>query len=130
MKLEDTRKAYQELSGKASELTRQLALTTLAIAWLFRKEGPPLMFRVPDPLFEAAKFAITALALDLLQYILASLLWGAFGQYKQNKGTSATDTFEAPNAINWPALFCYWLKIAIVVYAYAVYVLPFLYTRI
>jgi len=35
MKLEDVRQAYEDLSGKASDIVRQLSLAGLALVWLF-----------------------------------------------------------------------------------------------
>jgi len=77
----------------------------------------------------AAKFIIIGLALDLLQYVVATLVWGIFNRRKEDEGLTAEDKFDAPRQLNWPALFFFWSKIPMILIAYG-YILQFLINRI
>ena len=130
MKLEDARKAYYEYSGKASELTRNLGFTAIALAWVFKSNENALKATVPKELFMGAKWAISSLVLDLLQYVVGALIWSAYARIKERQGTAATTDFRAPEELNYATIFCFWLKIAVMAYAYFRYVLPYLYGRV
>lgn len=62
---------------------------------------------------------VLGLASDLAQYTLAAALWGVFGWKKErwideNNADKDREEFKAPDWINWPALFFFWLKIIVV----------------
>jgi hypothetical protein len=74
VKLEDYRETYYTLSGKARELCRQLSFAGIAVIWVFKAEkGGPLA--VPAELFLPGFLFGAALALDLAQAFLGSLIW-------------------------------------------------------
>jgi len=127
MKLADCRSAYQELSGKASELARTLSLSGIAIIWVFKSDtssGP----EIPRALFAPGLFVVAALALDLVQYISGTIAWGAYGRVKELTGTSADADFQAPRWLNWPANVAFYGKLLCVAVAY-VYLLQYLLER-
>jgi hypothetical protein len=104
MTLDDARKAYYEFSGKASEIARTLALSGLAVVWIFKvdsKDGP----HVPPQLVLPAFLFVLALALDFLQYVVQTAIWGIYQRYKERKGTKEKSEFLAPAWFNWPATF-------------------------
>lgn len=80
MTLKDFREAYYTLSGKASDITRQLGFAGLGAIWIF-KYGSAGSERVPNELVPAAVAIVLALLLDFLQYAVGSLVWGAFARY-------------------------------------------------
>jgi hypothetical protein len=64
----------------------------------------------------AATAFVLALGLDFMQYVVASLIWGAYSRRKEKvfkRDQIPLDLdFDFPRAINWPALFFFWTKIA------------------
>lgn len=117
MKLESYRSTYYELSGKASDVARQLSFAGIALIWIFKLEnaGP---LSIPAPLIFPAALFVVALALDLSQYVFGALIWGAFSHYHERKGKKDNQNVLAPVYFNWPALLCFWLKVATVLVAY------------
>jgi hypothetical protein len=120
MNLDEARKTYYEFSGKVSEIARTLSLSGLAVIWIFKidsKEGP----HVPQPLILPAFLLVLALALDFLQYVVQTAVWGTFQRYKERIGTTEKATFKAPAWFNWPAtFFLFPAKILVVCSAYVV----------
>lgn len=84
MKLKDARDNYYFYTGKASELVRQLGLAGIAVIWLFKKEvaGVP---KIPEELLLPLVLIVLGLALDLLQYVSASIIWGVFQRWKEKR---------------------------------------------
>jgi hypothetical protein len=116
---------YEELSGKASDIVRQLSLAGIALIWLFKvgKDASPVL---DTQLVRAALFIFCALSLDLLQYLVSTAMWHFFFRLKERNHTSPDEEFEAPIWMNWPTWTLFWLKAASMVIAYAFFILPFL----
>ena len=72
MRIEDTRKTYQELSSKSSDLARTLSFSAIAIIWVFKQESESTISILTD-LIVPALFAVLALTSDLLQYVSATI---------------------------------------------------------
>jgi hypothetical protein len=119
MKLSDYKKDYQELSGRASDVARQLAFAGIALIWVFKVNAIPVP-KVPDALVIPAAFLAVALAFDLLHYATSALIWGWFHWHHEKKLTDDADDPEltAPPCFNYPALFFFWGKICCVIFAY------------
>lgn len=117
MNLGDYRQAYYEHSGKASDVARTLALSGLAVIWIFavEKDGHQTL---PTSLLWPGALIVTCLALDLLQYVIAAAIWGGFARHHEKKRVSADRELVAPAWFNWPALACFWGKLATVMAAY------------
>lgn len=118
MKLSKARDIYFERSAKASEVIRQLGLGGLAIIWLFKSGGADTVGKIPADLQWPLILIVVGLASDLLQYATAALLWGSYQFYMFKKGTSEDLEISPHEAINWPALFFFVLKICSIVTAY------------
>jgi hypothetical protein len=127
MKLEDARGAYESLSGKASDIVRQISLAGVALVWVFRTTTSVSIPTISlDPrLLRAAVFIFIALLFDFLQYLLGTIIWFVYFRYKENKRTKASDEFLAPPQLNWPTWSLFFLKSAMMLIAYAVYIIPF-----
>jgi|GEM_PF-3795352 len=78
---------YQTYTTQTSAITRSLAITAVAVVWLFgggliAKDATPevLLARIQasEGLEAALLLALAALVLDLLQYAWGSLSWGTF----------------------------------------------------
>jgi hypothetical protein len=117
MKLKDAREIYYFHSGKTSDLVRQLALAGIAVIWLFKYEviGVP---KVPVQLLVPLVLIVLSLAFDLLQYTVATSIWGVFQRAKERVGLGEDAEFLAPLLLNWPALAFFWLKVASICAAY------------
>jgi hypothetical protein len=125
MTLADARDAYEALSGKASDIMRQLGLGGLALIWLFHKDsakGPVL----DDGLLHAALFIFIAIIFDFLQYVVGATIWFRHFRRKEKEGLKDDTPFKAPPHLNWPTWALFYLKSAMVLIAYACYIIPFL----
>ena len=119
MNLADYRAAYYELSGKASDVARQLAFAGIALIWIFHaRGGAPIA--IPQPLVAPAALFICGLGFDLLQYLCGALIWGAFHRYQEKRlGPESKKALSAPAWFNWPGLFFFWSKLFLVLGGYA-----------
>lgn len=119
MKLSEYRKTYYEFSGKVSDVARHLAFAGIALIWIFKvgtKDSP----RVPTELLPPSAFFVASLALDLLQYIAATCVWGVFQWSEERKLENVTDNpeLDAPSWFKWPQFIFFVLKLVAVVIAY------------
>ena len=117
MKLRDALQNYYDYSGKASDIIRQLGLGAIAIIWIFRT-GNPNSLAIPAQLFLPLKLVVVGLAFDLLQYAIGAFLWSVFHRRKEKSGISEEQAFDAPREINWPAIFFFYSKVALIIAAY------------
>ncbi len=125
MQLGDARSAYEALSGKASDIVRQLSLAGIAMIWLFRvgSDRTPV---IDQRLLRAALFIFLALFFDFLQYFVGTIVWFLYFRYKEKHGASEEDEFLAPEKLTWPTWTLFHLKSAMMLVAYAAYIIPFL----
>jgi hypothetical protein len=77
---------YETYTAKTSEIVRTLSLSAIGVAWLFSgglskasSDPAALLASLKDTreLYLATILAISALALDLLQYVTGACLWGS-----------------------------------------------------
>jgi hypothetical protein len=128
MKLEGARGAYESLSGKASDIVRQISLAGIGLIWLFKSGGTGISL---DPLLlRAALFIFLALLFDFLQYLVGTTIWFVYYRYKEREGTLESDEFLAPSQLNWPQWGLFYLKSAMMLVAYACYIIPFLSSKL
>lgn len=117
MTLDDAREAYYQHTGRASDVLRQLGVAGIGVIWVFKAEVNGLS-AIPHPLLLPALLLVAGLFLDLLQYVLASAMWGSYARMHERKGTRPDDSIVAPRWINWPALVCYGGKVLLILAAY------------
>jgi hypothetical protein len=125
MKLSDTRAAYEALSGKASDIVRQLSLAGVGLIWLFKTETGPAAI-LDTHLLRGAFFIFLALFFDFLQYLSGTTIWFLYFRYKEKQGTTEENEFQAPASINWLTWTLFYVKAALVLIAYVGYIIPFL----
>ena len=118
MKLAECRENYYFFSGEASKIGRSLALSGFAIIWVFKKTGASSGLIFDSDMVNAGVLLVVFLILDMLQYVVAAIIWGVYGRYKECKKIGKDDEFEAHRAINWPALGFFWGKLAVLAVAY------------
>lgn len=109
MKLKECRESYYYNSGKASDISRNLGFAGLALIWAFRVTTVEQEF-IPYELRWAAILLITGLGLDFFQYIVGTVVWGAYHRLKEKSNTEEDQEFLAPRVINYPANICFVLK--------------------
>ncbi|HEV2321853.1 MAG TPA: hypothetical protein VGT42_05760 [Gammaproteobacteria bacterium] len=118
MTLSDYLASYYELSGKASDVARQLAFAGIAVIWVFH-QGQGGAVAVPASLIGPAVLFIGGLACDLLQYVSGTLIWGAFHRVQEQRlGADSKKPLTAPAYFNWPSLFFFWSKLALILAGY------------
>lgn len=124
MKLKDARDLYYFYSGKTSDLVRQLGLAGIAVIWLFKYEAQGVP-KVPEALVLPLILIVLGLALDLLQYAVATCIWGVFHRLKEKSGIGEDKSFLALKQLNWPSIVFFITKAIATIAAY-VYLLRYL----
>ncbi|RUL68511.1 hypothetical protein [Dyella choica] len=117
MKLDDYRQTYYVFSGKASDVSRQLAFAGIALIWVLHPDKGAIT-TVPKALLWPALFFCCSLSFDLLHYTTSTAIWGWFSRSKERKKVKEDAELDAPSYLNWPALFCLVIKIASNIGAY------------
>jgi hypothetical protein len=116
MKLKDSREYYYYYSGKTSDIVRQLGFAGIGVIWLFKYEGQDHL--LPDELLTVGFLIVLSLALDLLQYVVGTAVWGIFNRLKEKAGKTEDAEFTAPPAINWATIILFWGKVGVMGIAY------------
>ena len=123
MKLREAKEAYQDCTGTLSSNVRNLCFAGIAIVWVFR-----IGTDIPEPLFAPLLCFVLSLSLDLLQYIVSSLVWWAFYLTKEKEIEDDDDT-RAPKHINLPAELLLIGKVVAVCVGY-IFIAKFLITKL
>jgi hypothetical protein len=109
---------YYQATATVSTIVRQLAFVGIAVVWLFSgvdlKAGDGL--DVPEGLLWPGVLLIVALILDLVQYVVRTVVWG-FWAWRLHK---RQDKYRelAPGWFNVPTLVLFYSKIVSIVLAY------------
>ena len=110
MKLSEIRKTYEDLTGKLSDINRQLCFTGFGIIWIFNKTSNELS--VPQELYIPAIWLIIALFIDVIQYVYSSIAWAVY--YTKKRKNNANDNevdVDENTKINYPTWCLFILKI-------------------
>lgn len=117
MKLSEIRTAYEDLSGKLSDINRQLCFAGFAVIWIFNKSKENIA--VPEDLYLPALLLCGSIFFDILQYTFSSLSWYGYYLYKKNKNINDDDNIVAEpeklNVLPWIFFIC---KIVLLIWAY------------
>lgn len=105
---------YQELSGIASDVARQLSFAGIALVWVFRS-GSEESVSVPDALVLPALLFALSLAFDLLQYIVSAATWGIISRHMER---NRIEEKKQPPWVNWFSISSWCLKMVLVVSGY------------
>jgi hypothetical protein len=117
MKLEEIRNAYEELSGMASKINRQLAFAGIGILWIFRVSTGE-QTSMPAGLLWPAILLVFSLGIDILQYLFQSVQWYIFYICKKNKGVKENEEVNEPECHNLIAWSLFVIKIIAMLSAY------------
>lgn len=121
MKIKDCIESFYYNSGKASDICRNLGFAGLALIWAFRVTAGERLL-IPHILRYAGILLLTGLALDLLQYIVATIVWRIYYRFKEAR-ISLDKEFLAPKWINYPADTFFVLKLIAIFIAYILLVI-------
>ena len=120
MKLKDILGNYYEITGKASDVARQLAFAGFAAIWVFRQGTDGL--QLPRSMFVPAAVFGLALIADVLQYGVAAWRWRVQADHADDVCKTEEDDCEVPHDINkWPRIF-FTIKLWAVGVAYATFI--------
>ena len=112
----DYQKDSYEFSGKASDISRQLAFAAIAVIWLFKTDTPTGYITIPPDLIWPGILIVSALAADLLQYVAGSLIWGSYARYLERKHIPGVERHSKWLVL--PIWGLFEIKIALVIGAY------------
>lgn len=129
MTLGDARAAYEALSGKASDIVRQISLAGFGLIWIL-KAGSGTSLSLDPPLLKAAFFIFLSLLFDFLQYVVGATIWFVYFRHKEKQRAKEEDEFLAPPQLNWPIWGLFYLKSAMMLVAYSCYIIPFLASKL
>jgi hypothetical protein len=117
MKLEEYKKDSYEFSKSTSELVRQFAYAGIGIIWIFKYEKP-IVHLIPIELFKPLLLLIVTLAIDLLQYLIPTIVWTIFYKYHEKKGRQGDYEIKASERYSIPGWLCFYSKIIALAIAY------------
>lgn len=132
MKLSKAQESYSYASGTASTIARQIAFAGIGVVWVFNLSATHTEIAIPQQLRVVVFLLVVCLALDLLQYVFASLVWSIFARVLELRHASHTGgdpEMAASPYLNWPSLACFWGKLAVLVVAY-IYLATFIASRL
>ncbi len=120
-KLEKFRQYHYEATAKVSDNTRTLAISAIAIVWLFKTEKNGL-YVVSESLLWPLALVVLALALDFFQYIYRSVVWHVIFRKKEKELANGAITEESELYVspwvNTMAYVFFYAKALILTFAY------------
>lgn len=121
MKLREIREAYEDHSRTCSSSIRNLALSGIAISWLFIKEE---MYGCSKLLYILAMvFFVFSLFSDLMQSYSLSKTWYKFYSEKRKQGVKEEEEVNEPEEENNNAWFLYRFKLIMLIGGYVMVVI-------
>jgi hypothetical protein len=119
--LEKFRQFHYDATVKVSENTRTLALSAIAIIWLF-KSGDSSHYVMPADLAKPLALVLGAMALDFFQHVYRSVVWHIeFFRLEKKlhaKEINEDDELYVSGWLNFPAYVFFYLKVLLLVFAY------------
>lgn len=130
--VDDYKKDYEYFTGKASEISRNLAFAGIAIIWIFKITSKDGSLEIPSLLITPLIWLVITLALDLSQYISGGLIWLIYYRFKEwqikKSKISANDDIKAPAILPAIIHFFYLSKLVAIVVAY-IFLFRFVYDQ-
>jgi hypothetical protein len=126
MKFSKIDEHFAAVTGKASDVIRQLGFAGFAITWVFASvstAAPTIQrFFVPPAFVPAAVCFGLGLVADAVQYVLQAILWRRLHTMADANTTSVDDEYPVPDTIDvWPQRF-FLAKAAFVALGYVLYI--------
>jgi hypothetical protein len=124
MKIKDAWDLHRTTYKQASDINRQLGFAGIAIIWVFKTET----MKIPGELIWPGILLVVALACDLLQHFIHSVIWHFYLRYFERKGLGPDTEFYDPPYINYPAYFLWATKFILTGGAYIILIRFLLHT--
>lgn len=119
--LEKFRQYHYDATVKVSENTRTLALSAIAIVWLFRRENGSA-YEMPESLLQPLMLVLVAMSLDFFQYVYRSIVWHILFRSQERKLEKEEITEQSElyisSWINFPGYLFFYTKILFLIFAY------------
>jgi len=116
-KLSEFKEDYYHFTGKLSDINRQIAFAGVALIWVFKK-ADELGVHIENDLILPAILIVSALGLDLFQYIYQSIVWSIFYTIQNRKFEDETTEVESPEYLNYISWVFFSIKVLLVLIAY------------
>jgi hypothetical protein len=119
MRLSEYLEDFYTFSGKASDVARTAAFAGLGLIWVFKIDAKPVP-KLPDDLLIPAGLFALGLALDLLHYVTASIIWGLFYLWHERTLANPNDDPELthPSLLVYPIRLLFGLKLVSIMAGY------------
>ncbi len=118
MKLSGIRKAYEELSGKLSDIVRQLAFAGIGIIWIVRLNKPDSSVSISPELSLPLILLVVTLFFDTLQYLISTIIWHSFYHKSYKKNPNEDREVNENESWNIPCWIIFYIKVVILMAAY------------
>ncbi|ERJ18734.1 hypothetical protein SSPSH_002227 [Salinisphaera shabanensis E1L3A] len=128
MELQTAQDAYKNLSGKLSDINRQLCFAGIAVVWIFAVSNESGSYRLPNTMLVPLGAFVTGLLFDLLQYVVSTIIYGTLHRSRERKNFALDEDIKAPAFINWPAVACLIVKVGAVLVGYVALLFAVLYS--
>ncbi len=119
--LEKFRQYHYDATVKVSENTRTLALSAIAIVWLFKRENGSA-YEIPESLLLPLMLVLVAMSLDFFQYVYRSFVWHILFRVQERKLERKEITEQSElyisSWINFPGYVLFYMKIFCLILAY------------
>lgn len=119
--LDKFRQYHYDATAKVSENTRTLALSAIAIVWLFKHDNGGA-YEIPESLLSPLALVIFAMTLDFCQYVYRSIAWHVIFRREEKRLaeqqiTESTELYVSP-WVNFLAYCFFYAKVFSLAYAY------------
>jgi hypothetical protein len=127
MKLSEYKKVYENLSAKASDISRNLSFAGIAIVWIFRQEVNGKI-NISTCLKFGLLFFVFSLLFDISQYLYGSILWKWFYFKHENNLDNLEEDPEVfgKASYNYLTNFMYYSKILLLMVGYIFIIIFFM----
>jgi len=119
--LDRFRQYHYDATVKVSENTRTLALSAIAIVWLFKQQTSGT-YEVPESLLISLVLVVAAMSLDFLQHVYRSIAWHIVFRIQEEKLANGQITEKSElyvsSWINFIGYLFFYAKIFCLVFAY------------
>jgi hypothetical protein len=119
--LDKFRQYHYEATAKVSENTRTLALSAIAIVWLFKHDNDGT-YEIPEKLLIPLMLVIMAMTLDFCQYVYRSIAWHIIFRMQEKrlakKQITETSELYVNSWVNFLAYCFFYTKVVCLGFAY------------
>lgn len=118
MKLSDWKKVGRDYTERASNISRSLVLSGIAIIWVIVESDDSIKLSEPL-LFWAVLLLGLAIFLDFLHYLIAGIIWTTFYNVKHKEGVRADEDITPKGPLRRRTVyFFYYTKFIVMFVAY------------